>query len=73
MVLFVKVGFNGCRLGLRAKKGKAICKPWTFATNTQCVVDAFSAMRCARGHQHAVCAGEELRRTESYTPEMCDL
>ena len=46
----VKVGFNGRRLGLRAKKGKAICKPWTFATSMQSVVDAFSAMRCARGH-----------------------
>ena len=69
----VKVGFNGCRFGLRTKKGKAICKPWTFAANTQCVVDAFPATRCARDHQRAVCAGEELRRTESRTPEMCDL
>ena len=60
-----KVGLNGCRLGLCATKGKAICKPWTFATNMQCVVDAFSETRCARDHQHAVCAGEELRGTES--------
>ena len=59
--------------GCAPKKGKAICKPWTFATNMQSVVDAFSAMRCARDHQHAVCAGEELRRTESHTAEMCDL
>ena len=68
-----KVGLSVCRLGLCTKKGKAICKPWTFATNMQCVVDALSGLRGGRDHQHAVCAGEELRRTESYTLEMCGL
>ena len=68
-----KVNFNGCRFGLEARKGKAICKPWTFATNIQCVVEIFGTYRCERDHEHAVCTGEELKRTESYTPEMCDL
>ena len=37
-----KVNFNGCQFGLVTRKGKAICKPWTFATNIPCVVEMFS-------------------------------
>ena len=45
-----KVSFNGCRFELRSQKGVLICKPWTFATNTQAVVDKFKPMRCTRDH-----------------------
>jgi hypothetical protein len=68
-----KESFNGCQLGLRTRKGKAICKPWTFATNVPCVVEMLKDFKRTRDHEHAVCAGDELKRTESYTPEMRDL
>ena len=69
----VKVHFNGCQLGLRSNRGQAICKPWTFATNIPTVVEMFSSLKCTRDHEHAVCSGDELRRTESYTPQTCTL
>ena len=68
-----KVNFNGCQFGLMTRKGKAICKPWTFATNIPCVVEMFSPLKCERDHEHGVCTGDELKRTESYTPEMLSL
>ena len=65
-----QVSFNGCRLGLCTKKVKAIRKPWAFAANMQSVIDAFGCLKCTRDHDHIVCTGDELKRTESYTPMM---
>ena len=41
--------------------------------DSPCVVEMFSPFKCERDHEHGVCTGDELKRTESYTHETCDL
>ena len=67
------VEFDGCALGLTSKEGTPIRKPWRIATTSKLMFDAFSSLKCPGHSSHAPCAGDETKRTESYTDEMAKL
>jgi hypothetical protein len=70
-----KVNFHGCSLGLRSQHGagRPIKKPWTIATTSANMFEAFRLKRCSGQHQHSPCAGSDTKLTENYTDDMTDL
>ena len=51
------VHFDGCALGLVAGDGAPIRKPWSIATNSPQILDAFAPFTGPGDHQHTPCQG----------------
>ena len=64
------VHFDGCMLGLKSRKGNPIRKPWSIATNSQCLIQELRGCLCCGHKYHDPCAGSETKRTENYTELM---
>ena len=64
------IHFDGCMLGLYSRKGNPIRKPWSIATNSECMIKEFQGCLCCGHKTHDPCAGSETKRTEGYTETM---
>ena len=56
--------------------GKPILKPWTVATNDQCLYETLETSKCPGSDvhpEHRSCEGKDTKLTESYTPEMAKI
>ena len=68
-----RVYFDGCAVGLRARSGKLIKKPWAFMTNIQEIRDIFQHATCRCPHDtHARCKGKDAEMSAFYTWKMTD-
>jgi len=70
------VRIDGCALGLVARNGTPIVKPWFIMTNCPELLQEFYGYRCPGSTVHPIhepCAGNETKRTESYTVRMVEL
>ena len=63
-----KVNFHGCALGLTARNGLPIKKPWSVSTTSPQVFEALERYQCpgpAHHPEHAPCAGQDTKLTEN--------
>ena len=71
---FHEVLFDGCAVGMRAKDGNPIKKPWKLMTTSKRIKSFFENMRCNHHpSEHTKAAGSETSRTAFYPPEMTEL
>ena len=71
-----RIDIHGCALGLRARTGMPIKKPWSIMTTSKHMVEGFKDKKCPGPEVHAThtpCAGSETKRTEEYTDAMTDI
>ena len=66
------VCFDGCAIGLKAKSGELLKKPWRVLTNDNNIHSALKPLVCSnRGrttdHTHAECRGDDCKSSENYT------
>ena len=68
-----RVLFDGCALGLRARNGKYIKKPWLFYTTIPQIAKKFSKARCScPPGSHACCNSANAALSAFYTWKMTD-
>ena len=66
-----KVNMHGCAAGLKSSKsGLPVKKPWTIATTAPSVIEELSKFQCPGHDAHQACQGNEVKKTEAYTPQM---
>ena len=61
-----KVKVLGCAFDMRNSKGGIVYKPWTIATSSIIMHEAFVPYRCSRDHEHAVLEGKETTKSSKY-------
>ena len=66
--------FNGCMLGLRSSKDRALKKPWKVASNIPTIVEILGSpkYKCDKSHEHDKIAGSETARSSYYPKSMTD-
>lgn len=68
-----EVCFDGCVIGLRARSGELLKKPWTVCTNDHNHFVALRGLKCTNtgnvltDHIHAECRGIDCKESEKYT------
>ena len=71
---FQEVLFDGCAVGMPARDGRPIKKPWKLMTTSKRVNAYFENMRCDHHpSEHAKAAGSETARTAFYPADMTEL
>ena len=71
---FQEVLFDGCAVGMRARDGNPIKKPWKLMTTSKRIKSYFENMRCSHHpSEHTKAAGSETARTAFYPAEMTEL
>ena len=63
--------FDGCRYGLKSKKGRPIKKPWIIITSHRSLAANLDGnlCECPRG-SHDPCGGANTSATENYSPQL---
>ena len=68
-----EVCFDGCAIGLRARSGELLKKPWRVCTNDQNILTTLRGLTCSNtgnplsDHVHAECRGVDCKESEKYT------
>ena len=70
--LGAKVDFHGCALGVKARNGEPMKKPFTIATNNLDLVTELQTKQCHCKVKHVPCEGAETTRSGHYTKQMAN-
>ena len=68
-----EICFDGCAIGLRARSGKFLKKPWRACTNDHNILSALRGLTCSHtgnvlaDNVHAECRGIDCNDSETYT------
>ena len=68
-----EVCFDGCAIGLKARSGEFLKKPWRVCTNDQNILSALRGLTCSNtgnvltDHVHAECRGVDCKDSETHT------
>jgi hypothetical protein len=65
-----KVEFHGCAVGVKARNGEPMKKPFAITTNSPDLVNILKTKQCSCTRPHVPCEGAETTRSGHYTPEM---
>ena len=67
--------FNGCMMGLKSTKDRALKKPWKVASNIPVIVETLGSPKhkCDKSHEHDKIAGQETSRSSYYPKLMTDI
>ena len=66
----LKVEFRGCAVGVKARNGEPMKKPFAIATNNPDLANILKTKQCYCTRPHVPCEGAETTRSGHYTPEM---
>ena len=63
--------FDGCRFGLKSKRGKPIKKPWIIVTSSRSLAAGLDGNLCkCPPNSHDPCGGGNTSSTENYSPQL---
>ena len=65
-----KVEFHGCAVGVKARNGEPMKKPFAITTNNPDLANLLKTKQCKCTRPHVPCEGAETTRSGHYTPEM---
>ena len=66
------VDFHGCALGVKARNGEPMLKPFTITTNNPDLVAELQTKQCKCTRKHVPCEGAETTRSGHYTKQMAN-
>jgi len=61
----LEANFDGCAFGLKTASGMLIKKPWRVMCNMSSLIGRLDGKKCLGDHDHAPCAGDNTKSTET--------